>query len=125
MLILNRLLKIDAEGYQTEVPVRIYLPVNAGDRWQCEYEIGWPEYLRRSRAFGVDSMQSLLIALQKVGAEIYTSEAHKAGKLSWLEPGDGYGFPLPAGIRDLYEGNDRLFFVINASLDMQVASGST
>jgi hypothetical protein len=27
--------------------------------------------------------------------------------LEW--PRDGYGFPLPAGIRDLYEGNDRLF----------------
>ena len=50
---------------------------------------------REGPAFGVDSIQSILIALQKVGAEIYTSEAHKSGKLSWLERGDGYGFPLP------------------------------
>jgi hypothetical protein len=107
--ILDRTLRIDAEGHQAEVPIRIYRPVKAGDHWHCEYEIGWPEYTRRSSAFGVDSIQSLLIALQKVGAEIYASEAHKSGKLSWLERGDGYGFPLPAGIRDLYEGNDRLF----------------
>jgi hypothetical protein len=109
MVILDRTLRIDAEGHQTEVPVRVHLPVNAGDRWQCEYEIGWPEHTRRSNAFGVDSIQSFLIALQKVGAEIYASEAHKSGKLWWLERGDGYGFPLPAGIRDLYEGSDRLF----------------
>ena len=108
MVILDRTLRINAEGHQTEVPVRIHLPVNAGDHWQCEYEIGWSEHTRRSTAFGADSIQSLLIALQKVGAEIYTSEAHKSGKLSWLERGDGYGFPLPAGLRDLYEGNDRL-----------------
>jgi len=109
VVILDRTLRIDAEGHQTEVPVRIHLPVNAGDHWQCEYEIGWPECTRRSTAFGVDSIQSLLIALQKVGAEIYTSEAHNSGKLSWLDPSDGYGFPLPAGIRDLYQGKDRLF----------------
>jgi hypothetical protein len=37
------------------------------------------------------------------------------------EADDGYGFPLPAGIRDLYEDSDRLFFVIDAFLDIQVA----
>ena len=47
-----------------------------------EYEIGWPECARRSAAFGVDSIQSILNALQKVGAGIYTSEVHKSGKLS-------------------------------------------
>jgi|SRR5262245_17440442 len=107
MVILNRMLKIDAEGHQTEVPVRIYLPVNLGDHWQCEYEIRWPDSTRRGRGYGIDSIQSLLIALRNIGAEIYTSEAHKAGKLRWEERGDGYGFPLAAGIRDLYEGNDR------------------
>jgi len=109
MLILNRTLKINAEGHQTEVPVRIHLPDNAGDHWECEYEICWPGCTKRSTASGVDSIQSLLIALEKVGAEIYTSEAHKSGKLSWLDPGDGYGFPVPAGIRDLYQGKDKLF----------------
>lgn len=109
MIILNRMLKIDAEGCQTEIPVRIYLPVDLGDHWQCEYEIGWPDNTRRRKVFGIDSIQSLLIALQTVGIEIYTSEAHKSGNLMWLERGDGYGFPLPAGVRDLYEGNDKSF----------------
>lgn len=109
MVILNRMLKIDAECDQTDVPVKIYLPVDMGDHWQCEYEIGWPDNARRSKGYGIDSIQSLLITLQKIGIEIYTSKAHESGKLVWLERGDGYGFPLPAGHRDLCEGNDRSF----------------
>lgn len=109
MVILTRMLKIDAGGSQTEVPVKIYHPVDLGDHWQCEYEIGWPDNARRRKIFGIDSIQSLLIALQTIGIELYTSEAHKSGNLMWLELGDGYGFPLPAGMRDLYEGNDRSF----------------
>jgi hypothetical protein len=109
MVILNRLLKIDAEGYHIDVPVKVYLPVDMGDHWQCEYEIGWPDNARRRKVFGIDSIQSLLIALQTIGVEIYSSEAHKSGKLIWLAPGDGYGFPLRAEHRDLSEGNDRSF----------------
>jgi len=101
------MLKIDSAGHEAEVPIKLYLPVNLGDHWQCEYEIGWPDNTRRSKADGVDSVQSLLLALKKIGADIYTSEAHKSGKLIWEKRGDGYGFPLPAGIRDLYEGSDR------------------
>src|SRR5262245_31849766 len=106
MVTMTRTLRIDTEGYQTDVPVKLYLPADLGDHWQCEYEIGWPGNARRGKAFGIDSIQSFLIALQKIGAEIYTSEAHRAGKLMWQQRGDGYGFPLPVGIRDLCEGND-------------------
>src|SRR5262245_29387880 len=109
MVILNRVLKIGAEGHQTDVPVKIYLPVDMGDHWQCEYEICWPDNARRRKVSGIDSVQSLLIALQTIGVEIYISEAHKSAKLMWLVPGDGYGFPLLAGHRDLYEGNDGSF----------------
>src|SRR5262249_38802574 len=97
MLILNRMLKIDAEGHHTDVPVKVYLPVDMGHHWECEYEIGWPDNARRSKGHGIDSIQSLLITLQKIGIEIYTSKAHESGKLRWLEQGDGYGFPLHAG----------------------------
>ena len=107
MVILDRMLKIDSAGHQAEAPVKLYLPVNLGDHWQCEYEIGWPDNARRSKACCIDSVQCLLLALNKVAAEIYTSEAHKSGKLIWEKRGDGYGFPLPAGIRDFYEGSDR------------------
>src|SRR5437867_2959811 len=98
MVIASRIFKIDTEDGKTDVPIRIFLPVNVDDHWQCEYEIGWPTGLRRSKAYGVDPVQSLHLALQKIGAEIYTSDAHRSGKLVWLERGDGYGFPVPAGI---------------------------
>jgi len=103
------MLKIDSKGQQTDVPVKIHLPVDMGDHWQCEYEIGWPENARNWKVSGIDSVQSLLIALQTIGVEIYISEAHKSGSLMWLAPGDGYGFPLSAEHRDLYEGSDRSF----------------
>jgi hypothetical protein len=60
--------------------------------------------------FGVDAVQALELALRIIGAHIYASEHHKSGKLMWLEPGDGYGFPLTSGSRDLLIGNDKKFF---------------
>lgn len=107
MVILNRTLKIETEGGEKEVQIKIYLPAQRNNDWECEYEIGWPTGVRRSKAFGIDSVQSLSLAMQKVGAEIYTSDAHRSGKLMWLERGDGYGFPLPSGIRDICDGSDK------------------
>jgi hypothetical protein len=49
-----------------------------------------------------------MIALMNIGAELYASDAHRSGKLMWDRPGAGYGFPLAHGIRDLYEGDDKL-----------------
>jgi hypothetical protein len=109
MIILTRVLKLADEDGDIAVPIRIHLPVDMEDHWKCEYEIGWPVNPRRSKACGIDSVQALLIALQTVGVELYTSEAHQSGKLRWDRPGGGYGFPLAAGLRDLYEGDDMSF----------------
>ena len=106
MIIAQRSLKLEVGGREIDVPVRIYLPVGRADHWQCEYEIGWPAALRRSAAHGTDSIQALWLALRRVGAELYTSEAHRSGKLKLERPGGGYGFPLAKSIRDLYEGDD-------------------
>jgi len=106
MVILNRILKLEVDGREIDVPIRIHQPIDRSDHWQCEYEIIWPDDTRKSQAGGIDSIQSLLMAMQKIGAEIYTSEAHRSGKLKWHEPGKGYGFPLAPGIRDLQEGDD-------------------
>jgi Domain of unknown function (DUF6968) len=109
-IFLNRTLKIETEGGEKEVPIRFYLPTQQEDDWECEYEIDWPTGARRFKAHGIDSVQSLLLALQMVGAELYTSDAHRAGKLMWLERGGGYGFvvpQIPQTIRDLYEGDDQ------------------
>ena len=108
MIVLTRDLKVITNGGEVVVPVQVYRPVDEGDHWRCWYDIGWPENPRSSYAAGIDSVQSLLLALQKIGAELYTSDAHRSGKLIWLERGVGYGFPVPTSIQDLYEGDDKL-----------------
>src|ERR1700761_2341873 len=106
MMIAERTLKLDVGGRDIDMPVRIYLPVGNAGHWQCEYEIGWPNAPRRSAAHGIDAVQALLLALQRIGAELYTSDSHRSGKLKFERHGNGYGFPLASGIRDLHEGDD-------------------
>lgn len=107
MIILNRNLKIKTDSGELVVPISIHQPIEEKVDWKCEYEIGWPTGSRKSYAVGIDSIQSVLLAIQKIGIELYTSDAHKAGKLAWLEEGAGYGFPLPSNVRDLYDGDDK------------------
>jgi hypothetical protein len=106
-VILKRTLKIETASGEKQVPIKFYRPTQREKDWECEYEIGWPAGARRFKAHGIDSVQSLSLAFQMVGAELYTSDAHRSGKLMWLERGAGYGLPLPSGIRDLYEGDDK------------------
>lgn len=55
----------------------------------------------------IDSAQALLLAMQMIGSEIYTSSYHRSGNLFLDAPGRGYGFPVAATLRDLLEGDDR------------------
>ncbi len=107
-VVASRTLTMEVEGGETEVPIRIFVPVDAVDHWRCDYEIGWPGRTGRHTANGIDAVQALLIATQMIGIELYTSAAHKAGTLKWDEPGGGYGFPLSPGMRHLYQGRDKL-----------------
>lgn len=75
----------------------------------CHWEIKWPDRVRQNTAGGIDAIQALLHAMQMVGIEIYTSEEHRSGNLRWTVPGEGYGFPLTGGCRDLLEGDDAKF----------------
>lgn len=77
--------------------------------WICRYSIGWPDSARDSFGAGVDSIQALHLALQKIGIELYASAYHKAGVLMFDRPGNGYGFPIPKNGRDLLIGDDKIF----------------
>jgi hypothetical protein len=55
---------------------------------------------------GADSVQALLIALQMIGTNIYTSSYHESGDLFWGAAGKGYGFPVSANMRGLLVGDD-------------------
>jgi len=110
MVIANRSLKLRLGSNDVEVPVRIYAPVANGVDWTCHYEIGWPEGTRKSYAAGIDAVQALHLAFQKIGVDIYTSRHHESKTLSWKKSGRGYGFPVPNNIRDLLEGDDAKYF---------------
>jgi hypothetical protein len=109
MIVAHRSLTLRQAPTDVDVSVRIFSPENSDDQWRCEYEIDWPEGTRKAQAAGVDSAQALFSALAKVGAEIYTSDYHKSGKLSWNEADGGYGFPVPQSLRDLLVGDDAKF----------------
>ena len=106
MLIAYRRLVITGPSGDTEVPVRLFQPENDDGMWTCRYEIDWPSEKWSRFAAGADSIQALILALQKIGAEIYTSSYHRSGSLRWLERQRGYGFPVPSNVRDLLRGDD-------------------
>ena len=110
MLIAYRSLKLLRNHSATEIPIRIYLPEQESAKaWSCRYEIDWPHGGWRHAAWGVDSIQTIFIALQLIGSEIYASEYHRTGQLMLDAPGRGYGFPVPATIRDMLIGDDAKF----------------
>ncbi len=106
--IAQRVLKFGASGASGIVPVTIYLPRASGNDWCCAYEIGWPTGTRQGQAFGVDSVQALLLAMQTIGAELYATRPSGIDDLQWLEKGGGFGFPLSPAVRDMAVGEDRL-----------------
>ncbi len=82
-------------GEEHEIIVRIGIPVHDpcpdGD-WYCPYQItGFPNS-RVSVAFGIDSLQALLLALGKVHADLVFCQRVNRLHLTWLEQ-DNLGFP--------------------------------
>jgi hypothetical protein len=110
MMVAERTLKLRLSTRDIAVPIRIFAPLQDKDAWACRWEIHWPDRVRASAAFGFDGMQALVHALQSLGSEIYASDEHKSGRLMWAETRAGYGFPVPANVRDLLVGDDADYF---------------
>jgi hypothetical protein len=110
MLIATRVLKLRRPTGDIEIPIRIFAPEQKATDWTCKFEVGWPDGTITMAAGGVDAVQALEMALRMIGAFIYASDHHTSGRLAWLEPGKGYGFPVTKGIRDLLVGDDKKFF---------------
>ena len=107
MIIASRILILRDGSDEIQIPVRIHAPEKASDgAWFCHYEINWPGENHKMDVGGVDSAQALVLALQMIGAEIYSSDYHKSGNLFWERHGDGYGFPVVPTLRDLLRGSD-------------------
>jgi hypothetical protein len=107
MLIATRTLTLEDDRSSGAVVVRLFAPEKGTLDWSCQYEIQWPRETRKGSATGIDAIQALDLAMRKIGADLYTSNPHKTGSLRWNERGRGYGFPVPAVLRDLLVGDDR------------------
>ena len=102
----SRILQL-ADRPSTLIPVHVSIPVEDGMDWSCSCSIGWPEGLWERHTIGIDAIQAIELALRMVGTELYASNQHRSGQLMWLERGAGYGFPVPAVIKDQLIGEDR------------------
>src|SRR6202034_1009015 len=107
MEIASRTLTLRNGKTEIAIPIRLFAPQqhSAGD-WFCRYEIDWPEGKKGRDAWGSDSFQAIILTLQAIGTDIYSSTYHKSGNLFFEAPGRGYGFPVPVTLRDLLIGDD-------------------
>lgn len=108
LMLMTRILRL-MDDPAASIPVRVFMPVEGELDWSCAFSIGWPERTVKREIFGIDAIQSLDLALRMIGTELYASDYHKIGRLMWLKPGTGYGFPVPNTIRDMLVGEDRNF----------------
>jgi len=97
--IATRSLKLIGETTR-EVTVGIKRPVPDDGPYRCEYQIVGIGSGKVRYAMGEDSMQALLLALQFIGTDLYTSDEAKAGRLTWFGS-PNLGFPVPDIIADL------------------------
>jgi hypothetical protein len=110
MVIASRELTLRDGDKLIKISIRIFTPeFEKQGVWKCQYEVDWPGENHSVDAYGFDGIQALFIALQMVGAEIYTSSYHKDGRLYWDKPGSGYGFPIASSLRDLLQGDDKKY----------------
>ena len=107
MKIADRTLTMLNGGVSIKIPIRLFAPEpGINGNWLCRYEIDWPDKKSQLSVGGVDSAEALVLAMQTIGAEIYSSSYHEEGKLFWDVPGTGYGFPVVPTYRHLLQGDD-------------------
>ena len=97
-------------GSEAPVEVRVFAPEPLDAKWDCRYEIDWPEGTWKSHTLGNDALHALHLAQQKIGTDLYMSRYHHERKMWWLKPWVGYGFPMPKGARDLLIGDDAKYY---------------
>ena len=89
----------------TPVTATLYPPTfsDAGKHWVCRYEIIGLSLEQRGHGAGEDAMQALMLALARMGTDLYCSDEAKKGRLKWFGA-DQLGFPCYS--RDLVKAPD-------------------
>ena len=93
--------ELELENGQT-ITIRIGKPEIYPEltHYYCPYQIVGIGKEDIRYANGVDSVQALLLALSKIGIELYTSNEATNGQMKWIGEPD-LGFPVPESIKDL------------------------
>lgn len=78
------------------------------DDYYCPYQITGIGNEKIRYAGGIDAVQALLLALNMIGADLYTSKEAKKGLLRWKGGDKGeLGFPVPDILRDLIQSSKK------------------
>ena len=94
-IIARRSLLIDNDDAK-RLEVNIYAPTEDGPDYRCLYEIiDVGRAARSGYALGVDSLQALLLAIQRAGVDVAVSQYAKEKRLFWNGQNDDLGVPLP------------------------------
>lgn len=109
MIMLTHALYLSRPEGEIRIEIRIHKPTPKDGCWACAFEIDWPEGTKAMSGAGVDALQALVVSLQMIGVQIYTSSYHHDGALRAYEGQDGYGFPVSRNVRDMLIGVDKIY----------------
>ena len=83
-------------------PLRVELdaPQGPSTEMYCHYRILGPRTRKQGKVSGVDGIQVLQLAMERIGIDLRMSPEFEAGPLMWFDMADP-GFPMPANVADL------------------------
>lgn len=110
-IICRRRLSLAEAGDGASVDIVFFATETAPERYGpgfvCRFEVRWPDRVKTSFGLGIDEVDAIQMAFVIAGTRLHTSPEHAEGRLSWLEEGFGYGFPVPPTLRDMLRGHDK------------------
>ena len=90
-----RTFKVDGK----EFACRFLRPVLDDQDYRCDIEIDWPKPCTFKHAYGVDEVQALLLAMQRVHVDLLAARENSGKLVSWLDQ-RSLGLPIPNTARD-------------------------
>ena len=81
------------------VECRFFQPELADVDYVCRYEVGWLNKQLSGKSFGIDQVQALLLAMQKVHADLLFLRVERGLKVEWLES-ENLALPILDSIQD-------------------------
>ncbi len=88
-----------------EVECRFFTPDPDSGDYRCRYEIDIPNKPIAGRAYGIDQVQALLLAMQKAHIDLLLLRDKSGRRIEWLDQ-ENLGLPINDGLRDLAPEND-------------------